>query len=1086
MTGIKTLFTRYKELILYVVFGGLTTLVNFVLYFGLTKGIHVNYLAANTIAWVGAVIFAFVTNKFYVFEAHEKTAQTVAREFILFTGSRFLSFLIETGLLFVGVSLLKAPDGPVKIAVAVIVVILNYFFTKFVFKKDAHAHRNLSPTLDAQDTSPTSVPMNASTTPWYKSAPALYTAGFFALALCIFLPLIKSHTSLVCNIDGLPQHYFSSIYYTQYLKDFLTGGGLKLFDTTIGLGQDVLTSLHYYVLGDPLALLYLFAPTKAPWLMYGFVTLLRLFLAGGAFLLFSRKMGLGKTGRVVGGLVYAFCAFALTYGVRHPFFINAMIYLPLMLLGIEKILRGEKKTLFTVMVFLGAISNFYFLFSNSLVTLAYATARVYYRRTSLQDFWKTLGRRFLECLGCYLLGIALSAFILVPVLTGFFNASREAFSRSINLWWYESSYYFRLLATSMSDKMSNHAATTGLTSVGLMAIVLLFTQRGKKETYLKSTIGVFFVMFLVPLSSYVFNGTAHTKNRWSFMAALVVAFVIGYELDRFAQATRRQKITITIASIVYGAALAFFYSVIAGHSSFGKTYTITTALIFLVLGIIALWALKSSHEARSRTAVLVLAALCLMQIGIMGYQEFSPRFGNYKKSLIPVKQLKTYERNTPAKTLAKLNPQTDTYRVDALFTYPGNYGLSMGLGGINSFFSLQPHELFALSRAIGNAKAPNNSIVLSYDRRLVATALSGTSYYMMSSNNNRIEPSASTPIARVGRRTVAHNDLALGMFFTYDKQTDVERFNAAEQVEREQMLADGVHLTDAHNATVSVLPEDDGAATSRRTTLVLSDAQLNSALEQAAKDSSGVIYKDHKIYAKKKHASLTLTLDVPQGREFTASFSKLAYDTSGGPVKNKGVLIAPKPKAHLQFWIKDAGSKEKARKNNTTLYSPANDYYVGPRDYVYNLGTTGSNKITLEIELTGKGVYSFDSFVLKAVDLAQTEQALRSHKANLDQPFAIDNNKVTVGVTAQRDSVGVIALPWSRGWQATVNGKTVPVYKANLSYMGVPLSKGTNKIVLTYQTPGLKAGFLITAITTLFLMIVLFMQSRRKRTHTEF
>ena len=127
------LYIKYKEIVLYIIVGGLTTVVNFVIYFLLTKLLGVNYLISNCLAWIGAVIFAFFTNKFYVFESKKKN--NIIKEFVLFTGTRLFSFLIETLLLFIGVELIKLDDGIVKILVAIIVVILNYFFTKFIFKK---------------------------------------------------------------------------------------------------------------------------------------------------------------------------------------------------------------------------------------------------------------------------------------------------------------------------------------------------------------------------------------------------------------------------------------------------------------------------------------------------------------------------------------------------------------------------------------------------------------------------------------------------------------------------------------------------------------------------------------------------------------------------------------------------------------------------------------------------------------------------------------------------------------------------------------------------------------------------------------
>lgn len=139
---------KYKEIILYIIFGGLTTLVNFVA-FWLIERLGVNYLINNAISWIIAVAFAFVTNKLFVFESKSLAPKILFKEGIEFLGARVLSFIIEEGGLWLFVDVLgmktlsfnllnQTITGAfiAKIILAVIVVILNYFFSKFIiFKK---------------------------------------------------------------------------------------------------------------------------------------------------------------------------------------------------------------------------------------------------------------------------------------------------------------------------------------------------------------------------------------------------------------------------------------------------------------------------------------------------------------------------------------------------------------------------------------------------------------------------------------------------------------------------------------------------------------------------------------------------------------------------------------------------------------------------------------------------------------------------------------------------------------------------------------------------------------------------------------
>ena len=130
-----TLLKQKKELISYLFFGVLTTLVNFVLYYGLLfLGMH--YIAAQTLAFVGAVLFAYVTNRKWVFESRVSGFWPVLGELGSFTLSRVFSFLVETGLLVLLVDVLLLPEDIAKLPVALLTVLLNYVTGKLlVFRK---------------------------------------------------------------------------------------------------------------------------------------------------------------------------------------------------------------------------------------------------------------------------------------------------------------------------------------------------------------------------------------------------------------------------------------------------------------------------------------------------------------------------------------------------------------------------------------------------------------------------------------------------------------------------------------------------------------------------------------------------------------------------------------------------------------------------------------------------------------------------------------------------------------------------------------------------------------------------------------
>jgi putative flippase GtrA len=133
-----------KEVVSYLFFGVMTTVVNFIA-FGLCEG-KMHYLVANAVAWVAAVIFAFVTNKLFVFDSKSWKPNVLFKEAASFTGARLLTLGIEEIGMWSLIDLLhldKAFTLPfvsgemvVKIIISIVVVVLNYFFSKLIiFKK---------------------------------------------------------------------------------------------------------------------------------------------------------------------------------------------------------------------------------------------------------------------------------------------------------------------------------------------------------------------------------------------------------------------------------------------------------------------------------------------------------------------------------------------------------------------------------------------------------------------------------------------------------------------------------------------------------------------------------------------------------------------------------------------------------------------------------------------------------------------------------------------------------------------------------------------------------------------------------------
>lgn len=131
---IKSLFYKYKSQVLYLFFGGLSTLLNIIIFFILNTVISINYQVSNVIAWIVVVIFAYITNKIWVFESKTNSKGELIKETISFLTARIITLVIEFILLYLFIEKFLMLEILAKIIINAIVIVLNYIFSKlFIF-----------------------------------------------------------------------------------------------------------------------------------------------------------------------------------------------------------------------------------------------------------------------------------------------------------------------------------------------------------------------------------------------------------------------------------------------------------------------------------------------------------------------------------------------------------------------------------------------------------------------------------------------------------------------------------------------------------------------------------------------------------------------------------------------------------------------------------------------------------------------------------------------------------------------------------------------------------------------------------------
>lgn len=136
MRKLKEWIDKHWDIFSYLIFGVLTTVVNYIVYLPLLNILQLSAALSNVIAWAAAVAFAYVTNKPFVFKSHDWSLRTVIPELSKFVSCRVASGAMETAIIFVAVDMLGWNGNIWKLVTSVLVVVLNYVFSKLiVFRK---------------------------------------------------------------------------------------------------------------------------------------------------------------------------------------------------------------------------------------------------------------------------------------------------------------------------------------------------------------------------------------------------------------------------------------------------------------------------------------------------------------------------------------------------------------------------------------------------------------------------------------------------------------------------------------------------------------------------------------------------------------------------------------------------------------------------------------------------------------------------------------------------------------------------------------------------------------------------------------
>ena len=892
---------------------------------------------------------------------------------------------------------------------------------------------------------------------------------------------------------------------------FLLRGGKTLsnipeWDFNIGEGSDILQTFHYYVIGDPFTLLAVFVPTRFIYLYYEVINLIKLYFSGILFSCLCFQTGKKNRFAVLAGSIsYAFCYWGIYNAARHPFFLNPLIYLPMIIIGIEKIIKEGKIAFLIFSVYISAISNFYFFYMLAIISVIYVIIRLFIlHRDNMKKFFFVLCRIGIASL----MGVLMAAFIFVPVCFAFLGDDRNMIKNAWHLV-YPLTHYSKLPGLFISGGAS-YWMCMGFAAPVLLAVILLFYKKGNNLLKVLFLIGVLFMS--IPIFGQILNGVSYMCNRWCWAFALLCTYIFVAMWPLMMKINLKEYKILLLCLFVY----CIICTLLENSRSSKVYFGIVLALIFLILifpfdMIRELWTYKRKQQW---ALVIVVISIC----GISFWENASGE-GAYALQGIENEQIvsKLNKNETAAvKNVAALDGIKTYYR----FSGRGltkNANIIAKMSSTQRYWSNTSPYVSKYRKLLELRKAMTHSYE-GYDDRTALLTLASVLYYVIPVGDTLPLPYGFTYVDTIDvnesdksellnklkielntenltdkqvkiiedatklEYAVYRNEYALPLGYTYNGYIPMDLWNSLSAIEKQEALLQGAVLKDYNG----IVPRKEFELTSEKLDYTISC------------NGNGVSLWGNNFIVTNAKASVNLEFSGMENAETYFTITGLTfqgvpdYDLYFGnenvdPLNlynhiNWNILtdsVKETIRKRKLFWVDPEGA-DLILKASTGALKQINYYtdddagYSDRHDFSVNLGYSEDAANLLTITFSNVGIYSFDTMSVVCQTMSNYGAEIRKLKNNTLENIQIGTDCVEGTISLKTPKLLCLSIPYSPGWSAYVDGKKEKLYQANIMYMALELKEGEHYIKLEYHTPLLKEGICISIVTFLCFGIYFF------------
>lgn len=807
-------------------------------------------------------------------------------------------------------------------------------------------------------------------------------------------------------IDNWHQYYpFMTV-----LQDKLKSGGSLFYSWEIGMGSNFWFLMAYYAM-SPLYLLSILVPAKFLPEFMAFATMTKIALAGAMFTVYLKKVhDKDDISLVIFGLLYSFSGYLMGY-YWNVMWLDSVYLLPILMLGLYKLIHESKPILYTVTLGVTLVVNFYIGYMVAIFTAIYFF-KIYF--DSYKWRFKHFAKTLLKVGIWSLIGVGLAAVVLLPAYKGLNMAYGTA---SANPQSFETYHSFLDLFNNLFLGVKP-TVRSGLPNVfsGLIGLILIITYfvspniSGRSKITTGGVLALLAVSFNINYLNFFWHGF-HFPNEVPYRFSFVVTFVIlSAVYDLFINLEKEKIARVGGGLIVY---------LILAEKLMDDSQVLTDLILYLnigfILGYMALFYVWQSNKIHKTAFLSAIIVVVIVEASI-GANIAVDEAGTTTKTSYPPAQSQIEE------ALFKLNAlDSDFYRMDQVKWYSTNDPAFYKYNGVSGFTSTINAHTTELAETLGLAASPRANRLLYASNTPILNAFYNVRYLIDRNQTANVPNDGFYPLLEAGTTDVYASTYPLGLAFRVDRGilnwigTTSNPFKSQEELLE---LATGLTFggpgePQLFTPLTPVAEVFTGAKKAGEHVRYVKYELEDKAVEGSAKTTF--------VAQKKGQTYVYLNPSWSDDATITLGDQTITYDMKRSLVVDLGVL------------------------------EPGTEFSV-----TYDLNTGYNTFYYLEVMQ-----FNTEAFA-SAYDIL---------KSNIMTVETYSDTKIIGKVTFKEPGILYTSIPYDNGWTVTVDNKKVEPIKVLDGFIGLELDTGIYNLEFKYTPEGFVQGGIISLLSLVGLVM---------------